>query len=306
MTDTPAQTYLNEVEAASAKFRKTLTTDTGGTTGTGGTTTGGTTGGGTTTPPANPSGEAPPIGDLPGWKQDFVDDFSTPCNEGEFLVKYGDKWWAYPRGWKDTWTQRHPERLQTYEPKILSVRDSKLVYAIRSENGIFLTAAPCPILPGAARKSNGTPLGFPYGRSAIRFRSDALYGFKIAFLLWPDDGTGSPQEIDFPELNLDGKSPIKGFMHKVGSGQDWRGLPAITPGEWHTCVMEWRKDYCGFFIDGVELANDRGEKDCKIAVPVAPMHIVLQAETNLDGSQQPSGNTRGNLEVDWFAHWRAA
>jgi len=71
---------------------------------------------------------------------------------------------------------------------------------IHTENGVHMVSAPEPVIPG------GNP-GVPYGRYVVRFRSDAIAGYKTAWLLWPNsDNWPTDGEIDFPEGNLDTRS----------------------------------------------------------------------------------------------------
>lgn len=45
--------------------------------------------------PKAPSGQAMPVGDLPGWKQVFTDDFTADAAQGSFSTVYGSKWTSY-------------------------------------------------------------------------------------------------------------------------------------------------------------------------------------------------------------------
>ncbi|HEY0755327.1 MAG TPA: hypothetical protein VGD98_15315, partial [Ktedonobacteraceae bacterium] len=50
----------------------------------------------------DPSGQALPVGNLPGWHQVFTDNFSTNVALGHFPNAVSNKWSAYQDGWKDT------------------------------------------------------------------------------------------------------------------------------------------------------------------------------------------------------------
>ena len=236
------------------------------------------------------SGENPPVGNLPGWTQTFVDDFDTDVPVGSFPgAAYGSRWSVYPDGWHDT------SGNGTYMPsQVLSVAGSTLDYYIHTNgSGVHCVAAPLP--------NRGK--GQLYGRYALRFRSDSLYGYKIAWLPWPDSGQWPANgEIDFPELNLD--ATIKGFMHRMygtsGGDQD-----SFTTGQdatgWHTCVIEWEPGSLTFDLD--DGAHRQTFTD---RVPSTSMHWVLQAETNLDGTETPNNTTAGHIQVDWVAAWAYA
>jgi Glycosyl hydrolases family 16 len=158
-----------------------------------------------------PSGEAMPVGDLPGWRQIFTDDFTTDVPLGSFPAAVSSKWTAYPSPWKDT------SKFGTYSPtKVISVHDGILDKNIHTENGVAMVAAIQPKLAAPVT----------YGRYAVRFRFDSTVGYKIAWLLWPDSNNSKRDgEIDFPEMNLD-SSTAMAFNHhtnNTGAGdQDFR------------------------------------------------------------------------------------
>ena len=238
----------------------------------------------TTAPPAtNPSGQPMPVGDLPGWKQTFTEDFSAAAPRGSFPGPvYGPKWGAYAEGWKDT------SRQGTYSPgRTLSAADGLLRINLRTENGAHLVAAPTPKLPGGA-------YGQTYGRYSVRFRADPVRGYKTAWLLWPDSDDWDEGEIDFPEGGLDGK--IHAFAHYAGAprSQDAFATDA-TYTSWHTATIEWSPGRVAFLLDGRSI----GVSTTK--VPSTPMHLVLQTETCI-GCTTPD-DAAGDVEIDWVAIW---
>jgi hypothetical protein len=232
-----------------------------------------------------------PVGDRPGWKQTFTDDFTKDVPLGSFPAAVSDKWGAYRDGWTDT------TRRGVYTPsKVLSVSGGVLDYAVHTEAGVHLVAAPTPKLPNA-----NPDFGQTYGRYAVRFRSDLLPGYKVAWLLWPDSGRWPGDgEIDFPEGDLDGR--ICGYVHHQ-EGTSPGDQDATCSGEsfqgWHTAVIEWTPAYVRFVLDGVTMrvATSR--------LPTTSMHWVLQTETNLDG-RPIADATAGHVQIDWVAAWRPA
>ena len=187
-----------------------------------------------------PSGEAMPLGDLPGWRQVFADDFTTDVPLGSFPAAVSDRWGAYPSPAKDT------SKYGTYSPKkIVSVSGGLLNSHIHTENGVSMVSAPIPKLP--------RPM--TYGRYAIRFRFDRMPGYKMAWMLWPDSGGNRLNgEIDFPEMNLDSTN-VMGFMHRTNStgsnDQAW-AKAQLSAGSWHTAVIEWTPNQVVFVYDGRE------------------------------------------------------
>jgi Glycosyl hydrolases family 16 len=239
---------------------------------------------------ASASGESIPVGDLPGWRQIFTDDFNTPVALGSFPAAVSSKWSAYPNTAHDTSGNGvyHPE-------KVLSVSGGILNMFIHTEGGKALVAAPIPKLTPTAK------YGQLYGRYAVRFRSEALPGYKTAWLLWPDSEVWPRDgEIDFPEANLD--DTIKGYVHHQGasssSDQD-RFTTSARYTSWHTATIEWTPGKVVLILDGQIIGQTT------TGVPNTPMHWVLQTETALDGGA-PSASTQGNVQIDWVAAWSRA
>jgi len=131
-----------------------------------------------------------PVGNLPGWKQIFSDDFNTPAPLGSFLNVYATQWDAYPEPYNDT--SKHG----MYSPqKTLSVANGLLNIHMHTEGGIPRVAAPTPRISGP-----GTSpwTGVIYGRFSARMRADPVHGYKTAWLLWPDSERWPDDgEIDF-------------------------------------------------------------------------------------------------------------
>jgi hypothetical protein len=240
------------------------------------------------------------LGDLPGWHEIFTDDFKETVAPGDWSgcsaktlvcsglpAAYRQRWWAYEEGWPDT------SHNGVYSAgRVLSVSGGRLDVFIHSENGSHFVAAALPLIHGSS-----DPLGQLYGRFAIRFRTDALRGYKIAWLLWPDSETWPRDgEIDFPETNLDGV--ISAFLHRqgatAGNDQDafFSGVPAA--GGWHIAILEWTAAAVRFTLDGklLGVSTDR--------IPNTPMHWVIQTETNLDG-YAPADSVAGHVQIDWVA-----
>jgi len=233
---------------------------------------------------ASPSGQDMPVGDLPGWRQIFTDDFTGSVPVGSFPAAVSTKWTAYPDGWHDT------SGNGTYSPStVASIANGLLNMYIHTANGVHMVCAPEPILPG-------NTLNQLYGRYVARFRSDALHAYKTAWLLWPASEVWPRDgEIDFPEGDLD--STIGAFMHHQGgtSGGDQDAYSTTTTyTSWHTAVIEWKPDSVTFLLDGVQIGKSTSR------IPNTPMRWVLQTETTLSG-QVPSNTTAGNVQLDWVA-----
>ena len=238
--------------------------------------------------PVAPSGIAMPVGDLPGWRQIFTEDFTTNVAVGSFPgPAYAAKWSAYPDGWLDT--SKHG----TYMPStVLSVAGGALnLYLHTDSQGRHCVSAPLPILsPGA--KAYGAD--WTYGKLEWCMRSDRLPGYKTANLLWPANDGDWPAagEMDHPEGNLD-SGTIEAFMHWWGGGGQDAYSATCDRTAYHRFGIEWLPGSLTFLLDGVIIGHATAK------VPSGPMHFVLQCETALDGST-PDSTVAGLIQVDWF------
>ncbi|WP_240793721.1 MULTISPECIES: family 16 glycosylhydrolase [unclassified Arthrobacter] len=246
-----------------------------------------------------PSLEAVPVGDLPGWRQVFVEDFT----EGDVPIGgfpgpvYGARWSeTYFDGTPDSHSKTLPKGQATsgyYPSKVLSVHDGLLDMYLHSENGISMGAAPSPKFAGFTQWPYNSQV---YGRYSVRFKADPLQGFKIAWLLWPvskqwpQDG-----EIDFPEGEL--SRFIYAATHGVGpDGHKFEVFrPNVPFGSWHTATTEWSPGRLEFFLDGTSIGVATS------MIPDKPMRYILQTESCLTGC--PSPETSGHVYVDWVAIW---
>lgn len=239
----------------------------------------------------DPSGEPAPKGDLPGWRQMFVEDFATDVPLGDFPgTTYGAKWNGYPNTYWDTSKQGNYDMART-----ISVQGGVMdmwMHSGERADGSFgpLVAAPYP------RSSPDAPyFAQLYGRYAVRFRADQVAGYKTAWLLWPtSENWPGDGEIDFPEGDLDGH--ICAFMHRQDgtSGGDQDGVCTTeTYSPWHTAVIEWGPDRTAFILDGVEIMVSTER------IPNTVMRWVLQTETSLSATTDLSAG--GHVQVDWAA-----
>ena len=244
-----------------------------------------------TPPPPAPggSGVGMPLGDLPGWHQVFTDDFTASVSLGAFPTSSNGRWSSYPTPWRDT------SKNGAYSTaRVVSVANGVLDKYLHYEDGDYRVAALMPVLPGGGTNQL-------YGRYAIRFRADAVPGYKVAWLLWPQSGTWPRDgEIDFPEGSLTGT--IDAFMHRQG-GTSGGDQDAFSTGarftSWHTAVIEWAPNSVTFFLDGSLVGHSTSR------VPNTPMHWVIQTETNLS-STKPPVEAAGHVQIDWVAIWSYA
>ncbi|MCU1501179.1 MAG: glycoside hydrolase [Ilumatobacteraceae bacterium] len=241
-------------------------------------------------PTVAPSGEEMPVGNLPGWRQIFTDDFTTPVPVGSFPAAVSSKWTAYPSPWKDTTGYGVNTPL-----KVDSIADGMLTQYVHTEGNTAMISAIQPKLT-----ANGTT-GQLYGRYALRFRTDPLDGYKMAWMLWPDSGQNVQDgEIDFPETNLD-STTVWAFMHRTDNlqtGNDQASFVRnVDLSAWHTAVIEWSPNLVVYKLDGVEIGRTQER------IPDTAMHWVLQTETDMFLTAPPDPSVAGNVQIDWVAAW---
>jgi hypothetical protein len=224
------------------------------------------------------SGEAMPVGNLPGWQQRFSDDFSTPVALGKFPGPYAAKWTGYDGG---------PDASGdgVFAQKILSVHDGMLDMYLHSENGKALGAAPTPNITGTEWE------GQVYGRYSVRFKTDSLARYGTGWVLWPDSNNWNEGEIDFPEGSLN--NWVTAFVHCIGHGQDnctWLYSSVKFAPAWHTATIDWKPGSVSFYMDNILLITNTTD------VPTTKMHWILQTATN---GGAPAATTAGHLMIDW-------
>jgi beta-glucanase (GH16 family) len=242
-------------------------------------------------PPA-PYAVTMPRGDLPGWHQVFADDFQHPVPLGQFPQAVAAKWGnSYPDGWKDT------TKKGTYMPsQVVSIADGVMNFHIHTSHGVHMVAAAVPTLNGP-----GSQGGLLYGRFSIRIRADAIPGYKVAMLLWPDSETWPRDgEIDFPEANLD--SNVNGYVHLqygVSPNDQTSFSTPQTLRAWHTATIDWLPTGIAFILDGRTIGTTTAR------IPNTPMHMIIQSETQILGPP-PSDQAAGDIEIAWVTAYSRA
>jgi hypothetical protein len=199
-------------------------------------------------------------------------------------------WWAYPKGWPDTATQRHYPVGGYYDPaSTLWISGGQL--HIRMWRGTTGSVHSATVVPKALMNQR-------YGRYEERFRvSKVATGYKSAHLLWPVGDAGCPNcEIDFPELEWDGT--IAAFAHHKNSiGGDQDGYDTgKTWTAWHTSIVEWRPSDVRFYLDGKLVGHST------TAVPDKPMSWDIQNESALNGDRA-ARNSSAQMDIEYVKAW---
>ncbi|KJF23698.1 glycosyl hydrolase family 16 [Rhodococcus sp. AD45-ID] len=239
--------------------------------------------------------QAAPRAALPGWREIFVDDFTTDapigsfandeCNNPGKIVYTGTentRWRTYPECYLDTYN-KNPYRAD----EVVSAHDGVLDYYLHDVDGRRAGANMSPVI-------NGSSQAQVYGRYSARIKVShpAITGYRLAMLLWPDsEGWPEEGEINFPEGPLTG--PIYGFHHYAEDGADANSqalsdVDTSTYADWRVVTIEWTPSVVRFMLDDkVLLESTRG-------IPDTAMRWQLQLESSL----YPALGG-GNFLVDW-------
>jgi hypothetical protein len=226
--------------------------------------------------PGSPSGVPMPVGDLPGWKQVFTDDFpGTAVDERKWGPYHGQPA-GDPGGW---WEPSHVEagggvaRLRSYR-----------------DGGRWVSGG----------MSSARALSQRYGRYDVRFRMDAGYGIGSTILLWPT-ADHWPPEIDFAESG--GRDDVRALMSAtLHYGDDDRIVQRQVTGDftrWHTMGVEWTPGRLVYTLDGAPWATV-----VHPGVPDEPMELDVQTQAGSEGdvwTPAPDAGTppEVDMEIDW-------
>ena len=242
---------------------------------------------------ATPPSMAPRY-DLPGWGLILAEDFGHGSAPGRFTAAYPG--WARYDGTTDTSRDLgRPRSLQGHYSSAATtiVRDGVLDVHVHTRGGTPQVMALTPPLgPDWAT-------GQPYGRYSVRFRTDHVPGYKIAFLLWPAGDDWSQGEIDFPEGELG--EEILGHSHDITGDPSinaWSVATERSMDGWHIATIDWRPGRLTFVLDERSWTTTD-----PTAIPTDPMRWVLQIETGLT-RRAPPLDAEGHVLIDWVAAWR--
>jgi beta-glucanase (GH16 family) len=197
--------------------------------------------------------EPMPVGNIPGWRQVFTDDFSGRALDPSKWRLYWGKPGGDPAGW--------------YDPRHVAVSHGMLVisaYRDRRDRGRWAT--------GGLSSSPG--LVQTYGKYLVRLRLDPGIGVGHAALLMPADNSWPP-EIDFSEDNGSGRTGTLATLHYGKQDTHWDAfLGSVNLTQWHTLGVQWTPGKLQYTIDGRIWKTMAGS-----VVPALPMVLDLQTQT---------------------------
>ncbi|WP_158623349.1 glycoside hydrolase family 16 protein [Corallococcus sp. CA053C] len=232
---------------------------------------------GGTTPPASRA----PVGNLPGWTQNMVQNFdtaaSTGTGTGSFTGTYASSWQPY-------------DDAGSYWPRaLINAHDGMMDINLDGDRGAAGVFGP----PSRA-------WGHLYGRYSIRFKAVGAEGNGTAMMVWPASNYWPDGEIDFPEGPLDGFFNI--YHHPTPCDDD-DGDPVPHCGssdsltdiatfeDWHVATTEWTPTSVKYYVDGTlvkTVTHDIPTTNHRWTIQVAP---------------DSSNALPGHLLIDWVTSY---
>lgn len=196
------------------------------------------------------SGVAAPRGDLPGWRQVFVDDFTGDQLSESDWGRYSGKPGGDPASF---WLPSHTV-----------VRDGMLTLRGYREFGRMVTGG-----------VGMWPRPQTYGKWEVRLRADPSDDVTFHLLLWPRDEIWPP-EIDFAENFGGARDYVDGFLHWTDSGGRRKAQQAVRAdfSRWNTVGVEWLPGMVRYTLNGQVWGVETGDR-----VPNTPMWLALQTQS---------------------------
>jgi len=242
---------------------------------------------------AGPSGEAMPVGNIPGWNEIASDDFSEgTLNPADWQIYNNFAPGGDPGGW---WSASH-----------VSIVNSELQLSTYSDPGACEFSMGCQSVDDEVSGGLKFLPSQTYGKYLVRMRADDAEGVAMAALLWPTSDSGNG-EIDFAEDN--GASPRSQITATLWNMSEvpTRDMLNVDMSQWHTVGVEWTPGKVVYTIDGTDWATETDPQ-----VPDIPMQLVLQSQTwdcgatNWETCPDSSTPSVANVDVAWVVEYAPA
>jgi beta-glucanase (GH16 family) len=239
---------------------------------------------------SDPSGVPIPVGNIPGWREVFADDFT-----GSTLDSQWTSYWGVPGG----------DPGGFFDPTHVTVSGGELVIsAYKDPSDDAWDAGPNTYVTGGI--SSSPSFAQTYGKYLVRFKFGVGVGIAHAILLWPKSNTWPP-EIDFSEDNGSNRQTTYATLHYGSNNTQVQRSVAVNLTHWHTLGVEWTPGRLVYTLDGTDWATVTNAN-----VPATPMNLDLQTQSWPCGTstweQCPNETTpsRVNLFVDWVVAYARA
>jgi glycosyl hydrolase family 16 len=231
---------------------------------------------------AGASGVPMPVGDLPGWRQVFTDDFGGTSLDSR-------KWGPYtgvpdgdPGGY--------------WDPSHIVVADDVVTLRTYRDPGFSNRWV-------SGGMSSARALSQTYGKYEVRFRVDTGYGVAAILLLFPT-ADHWPPEIDFAENGgtTQARDHMTATLHYGADDNLIQRRVDADFTKWHTIGVEWTPGRLVYTLDGRPWATVSGPQ-----VPSEPMELDAQAQAGTAGqASSPAPNATTPPEVDMQIDWAVA
>lgn len=270
-------------------------------------------------PGASPSAAASgpnsmPVGDLPGWRQIYAENFnravSAPVPVGRFsgcnnrpdtpaaycsglpAGHWRDTLWAYPSGWADTAKSGADGNTGapfggTYEPqKTVSISKGY------DRTGTLRVSMYRPASGGDNVVGTVVPkrcMDMREGRYSARVKvTRADRGFKSAWLRYE-----GREEVDYPEVNDYRDSTVAAYVHPEG----WSVSTSARMTTAHTYTWERRGGTVTFYLDGQKLRSGPAS--------LGTSSWIWQNESRIIGPGYAAPGARATVEITWATCYAA-
>jgi Glycosyl hydrolases family 16 len=228
------------------------------------------------------SGVPMPVGNIPGWRQTFADDF-TSADLGSTWHVYDGQPGGDPLGWFMSSHVHSGDGMLTINASKENTANG-LVYATGGVN-------------------NSKVFSQTYGRYEIRFRMDKAYGIAYALLLWPSDNTWPP-EIDIAEDNAKNRNMTSATVHYGANNSMIHRETSGDFTQWHTARVDWSPGKVVYRLD-----DKIWTTISSVNVPKTPMSIAIQAQAwpcgTWEGCPNSSTPPSADLQIDWVVAYAA-